>query len=313
MPSAGHGGGSGSVINFYGRGREAMDLIVDEGSFVENLCGGEMLDPEYAESALVGTAAISGETMTVIANDAGIGNPRFRMVYSGLMGLEEGLKMAYAVYLTIKADKNKPLAEKRPIILIVDTPGMSPGKVEEIIGIYKSTGAYQLASAEARRLGHPIVAMVIGRAISGGFLCHGLQADRILALSDEFGIMIHVMPLIGIARVTKINIMLLEELSKGNPVFASGVRHFHNLGGVDRIVPAVEDMRVCIEAQIAEIRKAKADGKTDEVGPWSRLMSGIRRGGRKTSEKVIELMENQFEKALPRWFGGEDDGTILTP
>ena len=138
MPSAGHGGGLGSVINFYGRGREAMDLIVDEGSFVENHCGGEMLDPEYAESALVGTAAISGETMTVIANDAGIGNPRFRMVYSGLMGLEEGLKMAYAVYLTIKADKNKPLAEKRPIILIVDTPGMSPG-LEEIIGIYKST------------------------------------------------------------------------------------------------------------------------------------------------------------------------------
>lgn len=296
------------MINFYGRGREAIDLIVDEGSFEENVCGGEVLDPEYAGSALIGTATISGEIATVIANDAGFGNPRFKMVYSGLMGLEEGLKMAYAVYLTINADKNKPLTEKRPIVLIVDTPGMSPGKVEEIIGIYKSTGAYQLASAEARRLGHPIVAMVIGRAISGGFLCHGLQADRILALSDTFGTMIHVMPLIGIARVTKINIMILEELSKSNPVFAAGVEHFYNLGGVDVIVPAIEDMRVCIESQITEIRQLKADGETDRVGPWSRLMSGIRRGGRKTSERVIELMENQFQKALPCWLGGEEHG-----
>lgn len=307
MPGAGLGGGLESVINFYGRGRDAIELIVDEGSFEENLCGGERLDPEYAESALVGTATISGEIATVIANDAGFGNPRFKMVYSGLMGLEEGLKMAYAVYLTIKADNDKPLTEKRPIILVVDTPGMSPGKVEEIIGIYKSTGAYQLASAEARRLGHPIVAMIIGRAISGGFLCHGLQADRILALSDTFGTMIHVMPLIGIARVTKINIMLLEELAESNPVFAAGVSHFYNLGGVDGIVETIEDMRASVVTQIAEIRRLKAGGEHDEVGPWSRLMSGIRRGGRKTSEKVIQLMEDEFEKALLSWLGGEDD------
>ena len=74
MPSVGLGGGLETVINFYGRGRDAIDLIVDEGSFQENLCGGERLDPEWAESALVGTARISGETVTVIANDAGFAN-----------------------------------------------------------------------------------------------------------------------------------------------------------------------------------------------------------------------------------------------
>jgi len=31
------------------------------------------------------------------------------------------------------------------------------------------------------------------------------------------------------------------------------------------------------------------------------------RGGRKTSEKVIELMEEEFEKALPCWLGRGDD------
>jgi len=67
-------------------------------------------------------------------------------------------------------------------------------------------------------------------------------------------------------------------------------------------------MRPCVEAQIAEIRRLKAGGEHDKVGPWSRLMSGIRRGGRKTSEKVIELMENEFDLALPCWLGGEDNG-----
>ena len=43
--------------------------------------------------------------------------------------------------------------------------------------------------------------------------------------------MIHVMPLIGIARVTKINIMLLEELSRTTCVCVR-VRHFYNLGGL---------------------------------------------------------------------------------
>lgn len=75
--------------------------------------------------------------------------------------------------------------------------------MEEIAGMNKSTGGYQLALAEARKAGHPIVAMVIGRAISGAFLCHGLQADHILALSKDFGTMIHVMPLTSIARITK--------------------------------------------------------------------------------------------------------------
>ena len=77
MPGAGLGGGLESVINFYGRGRDAIELIVDEGSFEENLCGGERLDPEYGGAALVGTATRSGEIGNVIANEAGFGNPPF--------------------------------------------------------------------------------------------------------------------------------------------------------------------------------------------------------------------------------------------
>ena len=165
-----------------GKGREAIPLIIDPDSWVENLAGDTKLDPDFGPGAVVGTAKINGKTVTVLANDAQAVNPRFPVVYFGVIGMEEAYKMALAVYGTMEADRGKPAKEKRPILLLVDTPGNGPGKVEEIFGMNKATGAYQLALAEARKSGHPIVAMVIGRAISGAFLCHGLQADQILAL-----------------------------------------------------------------------------------------------------------------------------------
>ncbi|MEG9311511.1 biotin-independent malonate decarboxylase subunit gamma [Klebsiella pneumoniae] len=128
-------------------------------------------------------------------------------------------------------------------MLIVDTPGNGPGKLEEIIGMNKATGAYQLALAEARHAGHPIIAMVIGRAISGAFLCHGLQADHILSLTSEFGTMIHVMPLSSIARITRQDVERLSELSRTNPVFAAGPEFFWQLGGVEELIKAIPEMK----------------------------------------------------------------------
>ena len=40
---------------------------------------------------------------------------------------------------------------------------------------------------------NPVVALVVGKAISGGFLAHGLQAHRLLAL-DTPGVMVHAIP-----------------------------------------------------------------------------------------------------------------------
>ncbi len=57
--------------------------------------------------------------------------------------------MALAVYRTLAMDKDEAVGEKRPLVLIVDTPGNGPGKLEEIIGMNKATGAYQLALAGA--------------------------------------------------------------------------------------------------------------------------------------------------------------------
>lgn len=288
-------------LTMIGRGRDALEMIVDADSFEENIIGNYAFDPEYGPGSVVGTGKINGRIATFIASDAQAFNERFPVVFAGVIGLEEGFKMATAVYRTMVADMDKPLADKRPLVLIVDTPGNGPGKVEEIVGMNKSTAAYQLALAEARKAGHPIIAMVIGRAISGAFLCHGLQADHILSLSKEFGTMIHVMPITSISRITKLDIERLEELSTSNPVFAAGVNFFYRLGGVQEIVNSIDDMKAIIDKHITEVYEKKAAGKIEELGPWGRGLLGDERGGRQVRAKVVGMMNAEFAKVEDKY------------
>ena len=283
-----------AVKPLVGKGREAIGMILDTIGFAENVVGDVHVDSSLGPGAVVGTGQIKGRIVTVIANDAKVANPRFPVVYAGIIGMEEAYKMATAVYASIETDKDREPGKKRPLVLIVDSPGNGPGKTEEIFGMNKATGAYQLALTEARQKGHPVIAMIIGRAISGAFLCHGLQADRILSLSKEYGTMIHVMPITSIARITKRDIETLEELSKSNPVFASGAEFFYKLGGLEEIVENADDMRDAIHRHIQEVDALNAAGKSEQNGPWGRGTLGAERGGRKTRQKVLALMQQEF-------------------
>lgn len=283
-----------AVKPLVGKGREAIGMILDTIGFAENVVGDVHVDSRLGPGAVVGTGQIKGRIVTVIANDAKVANPRFPVVYAGIIGMEEAYKMATAVYASIEADKDREPGKKRPLVLIVDSPGNGPGKTEEIFGMNKATGAYQLALTEARQKGHPVIAMIIGRAISGAFLCHGLQADRILSLSREYGTMIHVMPITSIARITKRDIETLEELSKSNPVFASGAEFFYKLGGLEEIVEVADGMRDAIHRHIQEVDALNAAGKSEQNGPWGRGTLGAERGGRKTRKEVLDRMAQEF-------------------
>lgn len=278
-----------------GRGREAVGWVLEAGSFAENTAGGREFDPAYGPGAVVGTGLIKGREVVVLANDAQAVNDRFPVVYFGVIGLEEAYKMAEVVYAVMEADREKTPAEKTPFVLIVDTPGNAPGKVEEIVGMNKATGAYQLALAQARHVGHPIVAIVIGRAISGAFLCHGLQADRILAMAKEYGTKIHVMPITSISRITKLDVERLEELSADNPVFAAGVDFFYQLGGVEEIIPSIEVLPERVADQIRQVVKCKESGRLENIGPMGRAALGQQRGGRVWRQQVIDRMRAEFD------------------
>lgn len=283
-----------------GKGRQAVSMILDSQSLTEGMIDDYTL-PDIGPGAVIGTGYLRRRKVTVIANDAMVCNPRFPVVYSGVIGMEEAYKMAIAVYKTIEMDQDKPIGQKRALVLIVDTPGNGPGKVEEIFGMNKATGSYQLSLAEARQHGHPVVAMIIGRAISGAFLCHGLQADHILSLSEKYQTMIHVMPLAGIARITKRDIESLADLSKTNPVFASGAGFFYELGGLEEIVDNPEDMADAIDRHISEVVRCNAEGRSERCGPWGRGALGEKRRGRKTRANVIAMMQEEFAQVESRY------------
>ena len=293
------------IETLMGQGKMAIDLVCDTDSFVENqIAHTSFDDPEFGPGAVVGTAKLGGEDVTVIANDAEVMNEKFPVVYAGIIGMEEGYKMAQAVYATMEADIDRDKAEKRAIVLVVDTPGNGPGKVEEIFGMNKSTGAYQLALAEARLAGHPIVAFVVGRAISGAFLCHGLQADHILALDSKFGTMIHVMPITSISRIIKKDVELLEDLAAKNPVFAAGPSFFYELGGVEEIVSEIGNMRDVTLKHMTAVRKAKLQGQEDTLGPLGRAAIGAQRGGRSIRPEVIALLNKEWDAVADKFVPG---------
>ncbi|WP_319412458.1 biotin-independent malonate decarboxylase subunit gamma [uncultured Cohaesibacter sp.] len=293
------------IETLLGQGKMAIDLICDADSFVENQIAQKSFDdPEFGPGAVVGTAKLDGKEVTVIASDAEAMNMKFPVVYAGIIGMEEGYKMAQAVYATVEADADKDKADKRAIVLVVDTPGNGPGKVEEIFGMNKSTGAYQLALAEARLAGHPIVAFVVGRAISGAFLCHGLQADHILALDASFGTMIHVMPITSISRIIKKDIELLETLASKNPVFAAGPQFFYQLGGVEEIVSQISDMREVTIKHVEAVRAAKVNGQEDSLGPLGRAAIGAEREGRAVRPTVIALLNKEWDAVSEHFLPG---------
>lgn len=288
-------------LTMIGRGRDAITMIVDKNSFSENTIENYSFDPEYGPGSVIGTARIKDRLVTIIASDAEAFNERFPVVFAGVIGLEEGYKMATAVYQTMAADKDKAPTEKRPLVLIVDTPGNGPGKLEEITGMNKSTGSYQLALAEARKIGHPVIALVIGRAISGAFLCHGLQADHILSLAKSFGTMIHVMPITSISRITKLDIEKLEELATSNPVFAAGVDFFYKLGGVEEVIDDLDSMSATVSRHIDEVYALKAQGEIEKLGPWGRGLLGNERGGRTSRQMAMQKVHEEFNAVAAKY------------
>ena len=85
-----------------------------------------------------------------------------------------------------------------------------------MVGLHQAMAAAVDAYASARIAGHPVVTLIVGKALSGGFLAHGLQAQQILALNDP-GVVIHAMHKPAAARVTLRTVDELDELAKTVP------------------------------------------------------------------------------------------------
>jgi malonate decarboxylase gamma subunit len=183
---------------------------------------------------------------------------RFPRARHGELGLEEGWALAQHVREAIAADRS---GRRRPIIAIVDVQSQAYGRSEALLGIHLSLAAAADAYATARMAGHPVVALIVGTALSGGLLGHGAQAHRLLALDDP-GVVIQAMRKESAARVTRRTPEELDELGKTVIPMAYDVRQYAKLGLLRELITDI-NADAPSTAQIARVRERMAEAIAD--------------------------------------------------
>ncbi|MDH2434422.1 biotin-independent malonate decarboxylase subunit beta [Pokkaliibacter sp. MBI-7] len=198
----------------------------------------------YADGELGGRAC----RFILIRPDASNHFPRARQ---GEVGLLEGWALTSLIEETQRADAELPV--KRALIAIVDVPSQAYGRREEALGIHQALAAAAAAYAGARLAGHPLLSLLVGKAMSGAFLAHGYQANRIFALDDS-KVLIHAMGKASAARVTLRSEAELDELAASIPPMAYDVHSFASLGLIERLIP-VQHADYPDKADIEQVRQ----------------------------------------------------------
>lgn len=213
-------------------------------------------------SVQVADGEINGEAARFIAvvPDADNHYPR---AAKGEVGLLEGWTLAKVVNETIEADKNSPV--KRPIVAVIDVPSQAYGRREEAFGIHQALAGAAGAYAKARLAGHPVIGLIVGKAMSGAFLAHGYQANRLIALNDQ-GVLVHAMGKASAARITLRSVEALEKLAATIPPMAYDVNNFATLGLLSDLLN-VADPDAPSDADVAMVeialQKAIGDARQD--------------------------------------------------
>src|SRR6202020_1764992 len=246
--------------------------------------------------ALTGkTSAMPGDPNSVLTADAQLGDEiarflcvvpdphaRFPCARDGQVGLEEAYTLAARVREFVDHDQS---SIKRPIVAIVDVKSQAYGRREETAAIFLAAAAAADAYGTARLAGHPVITLVVGHALSGGFLTHGYQANRILAFDDD-GVMIHAMHKEAAARITRRSVESLEKLGKAIAPLSYDVRDFAKLGLLHELLH-VEDPDHPAYETTAQIRRVLAaaieDARRGPVDLSNRLQSPEARETRQAS------------------------------
>ncbi|MDB5977451.1 MAG: biotin-independent malonate decarboxylase subunit gamma [Nevskia sp.] len=243
----------------------------------------------------VAEAALGDEPASFIAVVPDPHN-RFPRARNGEVGLEEGWTLARQVRKIIAAGKD---GVRRPIIALVDVSSQAYGRREELLGVHLACAAAADAYASARLAGHPVIALLVGKAMSGAFLAHGYQANRLLAL-DSPEVMVHAMGKQAAARVTRRSVADLEKLGERIAPMAYDIRAYAKLGllhqlieGVDADAPGAADVQRVREALLAAIADTRA-GPSDLS---SRLSSPAAHATRAASIEVRRRLAEQWDVA----------------
>jgi malonate decarboxylase gamma subunit len=264
-------------------------------TWLRALAGSEGVAAEPPRSVRMVDASLGQELACFIAVVPDPDN-RFPRARHGEVGLDEGWALARHVRNAIVADRN---GARRPIVAIVDVTSQAYGRREEMLGIHLACAAAADAYASARLAGHPVIALLVGKAMSGAFLAHGYQANRILAL-DSPQVMVHAMGQQAAARVTRRSLEELEQLGRDHTPMAYDIRSYARLGllhklieGVDADAPQPAD----VERVRDELLAAIADARAGAHDLSSRLASAPARETRAASIEVRRRLAEQWDAA----------------
>jgi malonate decarboxylase gamma subunit len=254
------------------------------------LSGGVPRHDGYPASIEVADAELAGQPGRFIAivPDPHSGFPRAR---NGEAGLLEGWSLARAVNEAVQADRDASV--KRAIIAVVDTPSQAYGRREEAFGIHQSLAGAAAAYANARLQGHPVIALLVGPAMSGAFLAHGYQANLLLALADP-GVQVHAMGKQAAARITMRSVEDLEAFAARIPPMAYDIASYGTLGLLWRQI-AVENAAAPEAADLAAVREVLAQALAKiAAAPEPGLQDRLGADNRKASSRVREVLALQW-------------------
>jgi malonate decarboxylase beta subunit len=219
---------------------------------------------------------------------------RFERARDNVVGLEQGWRLAQAVRAVIAADAQ--VVVKRPIVALVDVKSQAYGRREELLGIHLACAAAVGAYASARLAGHPVLALIVGPAMSGAFLAHGYQANRMLAL-DAPGTMVHAMGREAAARVTRRSLEALDALGEKVIPMAYSMKAYQQLGLLSGLIEGV-DADAPSAADLARVRAALGEAAAQaRLGPRDlsvRLQSEAARRQRAASIEVRRRLAEQW-------------------
>jgi len=251
----------------------------------------------YGSTLQVVDAVLAGQPARYIAVVPDAQN-RFPRARNGEVGLIEGWQLARAVRDAMTADAGQD--KKRAIIAVIDVASQAYGRREEAYGIHLALAAAADAYAAARLAGHPVIGLIVGRAMSGALLAHGYQANRLLAL-DDADVMVHAMGKAAAARVTLRSVADLERLAQEIPPMAYDIASFASLGLLWQLLkvksadaPDASDIDTVQTALAAALVNIAADPSRGLEG---RLGAPLRSASSEVRKRLREQWNTQPESA----------------
>ena len=271
------------MTNAISRGELWMTLLAPNAKRVEGLC----------PSVQAADGELNGEAVRFVAVVPDAHN-HFPRAAKGEVGLLEGWTLAKVVSETVAEDASKSV--KRPIVAVIDVPSQAYGRREEAFGIHQALAGAAAAYANARLAGHPVIGLIVGKAMSGAFLAHGYQANRLIAFNDK-GVLIHAMGKESAARITLRTVDALEKLAATIPPMAYDISNYATLGLLSNLLdisnpdaPSDNDL-----AQVkTTLQQAISDARQDTT-----LNNRLGADNRRSSALVRERMRD-LPDARPR-------------